>query len=193
MATMVPTSDLSKGMILEMDKSLHVVLDYQRFLAGKGNSEARMRVKIRDLKSGYTQEKVFRTDERVPKALVSSRNFQFLYQDGDIFHFMDGETYEEKLVARSTIGDRAYYLTDGLEIEMLVFEDEPVSADLPTAVDLKIRETEPGYKGDTASGSTKKAITETDLSLQVPLFLNSGDVIRVDTRTGTYISRVESG
>ncbi len=190
MATMVPTSELSRGMVLEMDGNLHTVLEYARFLAGKGNSEARMRVKIRDLKTGYTQEKVFRTDERVPKASVDSRTFQYLYNDGDIYHFMDQETYEEKLMARETLGDAANFLTDGLEVEMLVFREEPVSAQLPTSVELVIKDTDPGYKGDTATGGTKKAVLETGLSVNVPLFLNPGDTIKVDTRTSDYIERV---
>ena len=190
MATMVPTSGLSRGMILEMDNGLHVVLEYARFLAGKGNSEARMRVKIRDLKTGYTQEKVFRTDERVPKAVVDSRTFQFLYSDGDMFHFMDSETYEERLMSRDELGTAASYLTDGLNVEMLVYQDQPISVQLPTSVELKVTETDPGYKGDTATAGTKKAMTETGLSIAVPMFLNSGDVVKVDTRSGEYVSRV---
>ena len=190
MATMVPTSELNRGMVLEMEGGLHTVLEYARFLAGKGNSEARMRVKIRDLKTGYTQEKVFRTDERVPKAAVDSRTFQYLYNDGDLFHFMDQETYDEKLMSRDALGDAASFLTDGLEVEMLVFQDEPVSAQLPTAVELRIDETDPGYKGDTATGGAKKAVLETGLSVNVPLFLNTGDTIKVDTRTAEYIERV---
>ncbi|MEE9284442.1 MAG: elongation factor P [Dehalococcoidia bacterium] len=190
MAIMVPTSDLSRGMILEIGGSLHTVLEHQRFLAGKGNSEARVRVKMRDVKSGYTQEKVFRTDERVPKANVDSRAFQFLYNDGDLFHFMDGHTYEEKIIARDALGAAPDYLTDGLSVQMLVYKDEPVSVELPITVDLRIAETDPGYKGDTAQGGTKKATTETGLKVDVPLFLNTGDVIKVDTRRGEYLSRV---
>ena len=192
MATMVPTSELSRGMVLEMDGNLHTVLEYARFLAGKGNSEARMRVKIRDLKTGYTQEKVFRTDERVPKAAVDNRTFQYLYNDGDLYHFMDQETYDEKLMSRDSLGDAANFLTDGLEVEMLVFRDEPVSAQLPTAVQLRIDETDPGYKGDTATGGAKRAVLETGLAVNVPLFLNTGDTIKVDTRTSEYIERVSS-
>lgn len=192
MATMVPTSELNRGMVLEMEGGLHTVLEYARFLAGKGNSEARMRVKIRDIKTGYTQEKVFRTDERVPKAAVDSRTFQYLYNDGDLFHFMDQETYDEKLMSRDALGDAANFLTDGLEVEMLVFQDEPVSAQLPTAVELRIDETDPGYKGDTATGGAKKAVLETGLAVNVPLFLNTGDTIKVDTRTAEYIERVSS-
>ena len=190
MATMVPTSELSRGMILEMNNALHTVLEHQRFLAGKGNSEARVRVKIRDVRTGFTQEKVFRTDERVPKAVVDSRVFQFLYADGDLFYFMDGETYDEKILSRESLRAAVPYLTDGLEVEMLVYEDEPISLELPTTVDLKIAQTDPGYKGDTATAGTKKATTETGLVIDVPMFLDQGDVVRIDTRSGAYVSRV---
>ncbi len=190
MATMIPTSEVSKGTILEIGGALHTVLERERFLAGKGNSEARIRVKIRDIKTGYTQEKVFRTDERVPKAAVDSRNFQFTYREGDLFHFMDGETYEDKIMSVDRLGDVVNYLTDGLTLEMLVFQEEPISAELPTSVELRIADTDPGYKGDTAQGGTKKATTETGLVVDVPLFMNTGDVIKVDTRTGAYGGRV---
>ena len=190
MPTMVPTSDLSRGMVLEMGGSLHTVLEHQRFLAGKGNSEARVRVKLRDVKSGNTQEKVFRTDERVPKADVDSRTFQFLYNDGDLFHFMDGDTYEEKVLSRDALGDATDYLTDGLSVQVMVHNEQPVAVELPTTVDLRIEETDPGYKGDTAQGGSKQATMETGLQVDVPLFLNTGDVIKVDTRSGEYLSRV---
>jgi elongation factor P len=189
MATMIPTSEVSKGTILEIGGALHTVLERERFLAGKGNSEARIRVKIRDVKTGYTQEKVFRTDERVPKASVDNRNFQFTYRDGDLYHFMDGETYEDKIVSADTLGGVVDYLIDGMTLEMLVFEEEPISAELPVSVDLRITETDPGFKGDTAQGGTKKATTETGLVVDVPLFLNTGDVIKVDTRNGGYGGR----
>lgn len=190
MASMVPTLDVSRGMILEIDGSLHAVLEHQRFLAGKGNSEARVRLKIRDVRSGRTQEKVFSTDDRVAKADVEVRAFQFLYNDGDLFHFMDSQTFEEKLIARGSLGQAGYYLTDGLPVELLMYRDEPLTVQLPITVDLRIKTTEPGFKGDTATGANKKAITETGLEVTVPLFLNSGDVIKVDTRTGEYLSRV---
>ena len=189
MATMIPTSEVSKGTILEIGGSLHTVLERERFLAGKGNSEARIRVKIRDVKTGYTQEKVFRTDERVPKASVDSRRFQFTYREGDLYHFMDGETYEDKIVSADTLGGVVNYLTDGLTLEMLVFQEEPISAELPVSVELRITDTDPGFKGDTAQGGSKKATTETGLVVDVPLFMNPGDVIKVDTRTGEYGGR----
>jgi len=190
MPTMIPTSEISKGTILEMNGSLFAVLEYERFKAGKGNSEARMRVKMRDLSSGFTKEQVFRTDDRVPKAEVESRPFQYLYNEGDLYTFMDKISFEQKSIADDVVGDAKYYLIDGLEVEMLVYNDRPVSVQLPINVDVKIVETEPGFKGDTATGGTKKATTDTGLTIDVPLFLNPGDVIRVDTRSGQYIARV---
>lgn len=190
MATMVPTSELSKGTILEMDGGLFAVLEYERFKAGKGNSEARVRVKMRDVKTGFTQEKVWRTDDRIPKAAVESDEFQFLYNDGDLYHFMDNGTFEEKVVQKKVIADAAPYLTGGLVVDMLVFQGNPISISLPTSVDLKIATTEPGYKGDTATSGTKKATMETGLTVDVPLFLNSGDTVKVDTRSGGYVSRI---
>ncbi len=190
MATMVPTSELSKGTILEMDGGLFAVLEYERFKAGKGNSEARVRVKMREVKTGFTQEKVWRTDDRIPRASVSSSQFQFTYNDGDLYHFMDNGTYEEKIVQKPILGDAAPYLTAGLVVDMLVYQDEPISISLPTNVDLKIVDTEPGFKGDTAAAGTKRATMDTGLVVDVPLFLAIGETIKVDTRTGGYISRV---
>ena len=190
MATMISTSDLSRGMILELDGNLYTILEYQGFKTGKGNSEARMRVRIRDIRSGFTQDRTFRTDERVPKASVESRPSQFLYNDGDLFHFMDTETYEQKLISRDALGPVAKYLTDGLAVEVLVHNEQPISVQLPINIDLDIADTDPGFKGDTAQADTKKATTTTGLLVDVPLFLNVGDTIRVDTRTGTYVARV---
>lgn len=190
MATMVPTSELSRGTILEMDGALFTVLEYQLFKAGKGNSEARIRVKIRDVKTGNTQEKVWRTDDRVPKAAVDNREMQFLYADGDLYHFMDNETFEEKILSKDALGSAAGFLMDGMMVETVVFKEQPISVQLPTSVDLKVAETDPGFKGDTANGGTKKAKLETGVEVNVPLFVNTGDTIRVDTRSSSYISRV---
>ena len=190
MATMVSMSDLSRGMILEVDGNLVTILEYQNFKTGKGNSEARMRMKLRDIRTGYTQDRTFRTDERVAKAAVENRSTQFTYNDGELYHFMDMETYDEKVVSRETLGEAAKYLTDGMELEMLVHNEEPVSVQLPITVDLLIADTDPGFKGDTATAGTKKATTETGLLVDVPMFLNPGDHIRVDTRSGAYVSRV---
>ena len=190
MGTMVSMSELSRGMILEMDGSLRMILSYQNFKTGKGNSEARMRVKLRDIRTGFTQDHTFRTDERVAKAAVENRSAQFTYNEGNLYHFMDMESYEEKIVPGETLGDSIKYLKDGMDLEMLVHNEEPVSVQLPITVELRIADTDPGFKGDTATAGTKKATTETGLLVEVPMFLSPGDVIRVDTRSGEYVSRV---
>lgn len=189
MATMISMSDLSRGIILELDDSLWVILNYQNFKTGKGNSEARMRIKLRDIRTGYTQDRTFRTDERVTKAAVENRQGQFLYNDSDLYHFTDMETYEEKILSGETLGDTKHYLLDGMDVELVMYKEQPLSVELPIIVQLRITETEPGFKGDTATAGTKKAITETGLSVDVPMFLNNGDFIKVDTRTGDYVSR----
>ncbi len=190
MANMIPMSDLSRGTILEIDGSLWTVMEYQGFKAGKGNSEARMRIKMRDVKTGNTKEVVYRTDDKVAKAAVENRDAQYTYFDGDLYHFMDSETFDERIISAKTLGDTAKYLKDGMAVELLLHGEEPLSVSLPVNVDLKIARTEPGFKGDTATASMKKAVTDTGLTVDVPMFLNEGDVIRVDTRTGGYVSRV---
>lgn len=190
MANMIPTSELSKGMILEIDGALWTLMEYQGFKAGKGNSEARVRMKIRDVRTGNTQERVYRTDDKVQKATVESQPGQYTYNDGDLYHFTDMETYDDKVVSGKVLGEVTKYLTDGLEVGLLLYKDEVLSVSLPITVDLRIAHTEPGYKGDTASAANKKATTDTGLVVDVPMFLNIGDTIRVDTRTGTYVTRV---
>ncbi len=190
MANMISMSDISRGMILEIDGSLWTLLEYQGFKAGKGNSEARMRMKLRDVRTGNTRDLVYRTDDKVAKAAVENRTAQYTYNDGDMFHFMDMETYDEKLITRQNLGETAKYLTDGMEVEVLMHNDEPLSVQVPNAVDLKVTKTDPGYKGDTATAGTKKATMHTGLVIDVPMFVNEGDTVRVDTRTGLYVSRV---
>ncbi len=190
MANMIPMSEISRGIVLEIDGALWTVLEYQGFKAGKGNSEARMRMKIRDVRTGQTQEKVYRTDDKVAKALVETRDGQYTYNDGDLYHFTDMETYDEKMVSEKVLGDTAKFLTDGLEVQLLIYRDEVLSVQLPITVDLTIAHTEPGFKGDTASAANKKATTDTGLVIDVPMFLNIGDTVRIDTRNNSYITRV---
>lgn len=190
MANMIAMSEITRGMIVEIEGNLYTIMEYQGFKAGKGNSEARMRMKLRDVRSGNTKELVYRTDDKVAKAAVENRTAQYTYNDGDMFHFMDMETYDEKLITRQNLGDTAKYLTDGMEVELLLLRDEPLSVQVPNAVDLKITQTDPGFKGDTATAGTKKATLHTGLVIDVPMFVNEGDTIRIDTRTGLYVSRV---
>ena len=190
MANMISMSEISRGMILEIDGALWTLLEYQGFKAGKGNSEARMRMKLRDVRTGNTRELVYRTDDKVARAAVENRPAQYTYNDGDLYHFMDMESFDEKIMARQTLGDTAKYLTDGMEVELLLLRDEPLSVQVPNAVDLKVTQTDPGYKGDTATAGTKKATTNTGLVIDIPMFVNEGDTVRIDTRTGLYVSRI---
>ncbi|MBF8299242.1 MAG: efp, partial [Dehalococcoidia bacterium] len=165
MANMVSMSEISRGMILEIEGSLWTILEYQGFKAGKGNSEARMRMKLRDIRTGNTRDIVYRTDDKVARADVENRSAQYTYNDGDLYHFMDLETYDEKIISGVTLGETAKYLVDGMQVELLLHGESPLSLQLPVTVDLKIVRTDPGYKGDTASAATKKAVTHTGLTI----------------------------
>ena len=190
MATMISMSELSRGTVLELDGSLFVILSYQGFKTGKGNSEARMRMKLRDVRTGYTQDRTFRTDERVARAMVENRASQFLYSDGEAFHFMDTVTFEQIYITSDMLGDRVNYLLPDGVISVEFFEGEPVGIELPQTVDLTVAETTPTIKGATASAQVKPATLETGLVVQVPPFVVAGDKIRVNTETGEYQARV---
>ena len=187
---MINVNELKKGIVLELDKTLYQVTDYELFKAGKGNSEARIRVKLRDMKSGANTERVFQTSDRVPRAMVERRAAQFSYQDGEMYYFMDSESYEQVGFSKDTISDSVPYLKDGMGVVLVVHGEQPISLELPITVDLKVMDTSPGFKGDTATNVTKAATLETGLVAQVPLFVNRGDVVRLDTRTGNYLERV---
>ncbi len=187
---MINVNELKKGIVLELDKTLYQVTDYELFKAGKGNSEARIRIKLRDLKTGLNSQRVFQTSDRLPRAIVEKRQAQFAYQDGDIYYFMDSESFEQVAFNKDTISDSIPFLKDGMGVVLLLHGEQPVSLELPITVDLKVSDTSPGFKGDTASNVTKPATVETGTTLQVPLFVNNGDVVRVDTRTGQYLERV---
>jgi elongation factor P len=190
MPTNIPALDVSRGTILQIDGGLWTVLDYQGFKAGKGNSEARVRMKLRDVRTGNTRDIVYRTDDKVARADVENRSAQYTYNDGDLFHFMDLETYDEKIMHRDILGDTAKYLVDGIGVELLLHGEQPLSVQLPVTVDMKITRADPGFKGDTAGAATKKATTHTGLTIDVPMFVNEGDVIKIDTRSGLYVNRV---
>ncbi|HEX2172756.1 MAG TPA: elongation factor P [Dehalococcoidia bacterium] len=185
---MITTSDLKKGITIELDGTLYNILDFQHIKMGRGSAQVRM--KLRDVRAGHTIERTFQAGDRFPRVRLEHRKYQFLYADEDFYHFMDNETFEQTQLNPETIGEGINYLKEGMNVEMLFYGDEPLGVDLPITVDLEIAETEPGFKGDTASGGSKPAKLETGLTVQVPLFLNTGDKIKVDTRTGTYIERV---
>ena len=183
----ITTNDLKNGMVLDLDGKLVQVVEFQHVKPGKG--PAFVRAKIRNVRSGGTVERTFRAGEKVERVTIDKREMQYLYRDGDDYVFMDSTTYEQITVASAALGDATGYLVDGSSVVLQMFGDEIVGTDLSAAVELKVTETEPGIQGDRVSGATKPATLETGLVLQVPLFVDTGDVIKVDTRSGEYITR----
>jgi elongation factor P len=185
---MIDVNDLRKGVTFEQDGSIFKVLDYHHNKPGRGN--ATIRIKARDLRTGTTLEKTFQSGDRVQDVRLDFHNVQYLYRDGDLFYFMDMETFEQPGIRGSIIGDAAGFLKEGMEVKLTFFDNEPIDIDLPTSVDLKVVQAEAAVKGDTATGVTKKVVTETGQEVQTPYFVVQGDTIRVDTRTGEYVTRV---
>jgi elongation factor P len=185
---MIDVNDLRKGVTFELDGSLYKVLDYHHHKPGRGN--ATIRIKARDLRSGTTLEKTFQSGDRVSDVRLDFHNVQYLYRDGDIFYFMDQETFEQPGIQSTILGESAGFLKEGMEVKLTFFNGEPIDIDLPTSVDLKVTRAEAAVRGDTATGVTKRIETETGKEVQVPYFVNEGDTIRVDTRTGDYVTRV---
>jgi len=185
---MIDVNDLRKGVTFEHDDQLWKVLEYSHNKPGRGN--ATIRVKLRNLRSGASMEKTFQSGDRVEDVRLDYHNVQYLYKDGDLYYFMDTETYEQPALGRSSLGDAVDYLKDGLEVKLTLYEGEALDLEMPVAVELEVTESEIGIKGDTATGATKLATMETGLKVQVPLFVNVGDTIRVETATGRYLTRV---
>lgn len=183
---MISGSELRKGIIIELDGKLLQVIDYQHI---KMKRTALAKVKLRDINAGHTFERSFQSNEKLVRVRLESRSMQYLYNDGDLYYFMDEESFEQMPLASDQLGDTLKYLKEGKSVEVSSYKDKVVSIDLPITVELRVSETEPGFKGDTATGGTKLAKLETGFSIQVPLFINEGDVIKIDTRTGTYLER----
>ncbi|MFQ5826547.1 MAG: elongation factor P [Dehalococcoidia bacterium] len=184
---MISTSDLKKGLTIELEGQLYQIVDYQHLKLGRGT--AQVRIKLRDIRVGHTIERTFQAGERFPRARLDYRPMQYLYQEGELYYFMDTENFEQTSLEASHLGDALSYLKEGMSLEVLFYKDSPLGVELPTAVELTVAETGPSFKGDTATGGTKPATLETGLTVQVPLFVNTGDRIKVDTRTGEYLER----
>ncbi|MEK6588111.1 MAG: elongation factor P [Chloroflexota bacterium] len=184
---MIDVNDLRNGVTFEMDGRLFRVIEYSHNKAGRG--KATIRTKVRDLRTGTVMEKTFISSDRVQDIRLDHRNVQFLYRQDELFTFMDTDTYEQPTLNASVLHDAIPYLTDGLEVKLIFHETEPIEVELPTAVELKVTQAETAVRGDTATGANKTVTTETGLKVQVPLFVGAGDRIRVDTRTGQYITR----
>jgi len=183
----VSTNDLKNGMTLELEGNLWTVLEFLHHKPGKG--QAVVRTKLRNLKTGAVLERTFKHDEKVGLAMLEKKEMQFLYHDGDHYVFMDSSTYEQIHVGAAALGDATRYIVDGSTMVLQFYKDEIIGLDLPAAVELTVSDTEPGIQGDRVSGARKPATLETGLVVQVPLFVNSGDRIKVDTRSAEYLTR----
>ena len=186
---MISTNDVRPGTALNLPEGLFTVTEYQHVKPGKGKAFVRM--KLKNARTGAVIDRTFRAGENVPKARIDRRDFTFLYKDDLGFNVMDGETYEQTSIAESLVGDAAGFLAEGMTVRIAMFEETPVDIELPASVELEVTFTEPGIKGDRVSGATKPVTLSTGRIIQAPLFVEQGDVLKVDTRTGDYITRVK--
>lgn len=181
-------NEVKSGLTILVDGEVWITLDCQHVKPGKGS--AFVRAKMRNMKTGAVLEKTFRGDEKIEEAFVEERKLQYQYTSGSLFHFMDQETFEEIAVSEENLGDKKLFLKDNLDVTAYFYKDDCLSVNLPNFIELKITHTEPGVKGDTAKSGTKPAQVETGATIQVPLFINEGDIIKVDTRSASYVERV---
>ena len=184
---MIDVNDLRKGVTFSLDDVLYKVLEYEHHKPGRG--KATIRVKARNMRTGTILDKSFISGDRVQDVHLDYHNVQYLYTDGSVYHFMDLETYDQPAIQANIIGDYGPFLKEGLEVKLTIYEGEPLDIEMPLSVDLLVTRADTAVRGDTATGVTKKVTTETGLLVQVPNFVGVGDTIRVDTRTGTYITR----
>ena len=184
---MVTTNDFRPGTAFEMDGNLLTIVNVEHIKLARGS--AVIKAKLRNIVTGAIFDQSFRSGDKYKVVRIESTEAQYLYADGDLFHFMDSESYEQVALDRQQVSDALPYLKEGNPVRLLRYDDRLIGIDIPINVELKIVATDPGHKGDTVSGATKPARLETGASVQVPLFVNEGDVIRVDTRTGTYMER----
>ena len=185
---MISSNDFRNGVTIVIDGQLWTVVEFLHVKPGKGSAFVRTRLK--NVKTGSTVERTFRAGEKLERATVDNREMQMLYNDADGYHFMDNETFENVTLQRDLIGEPADFLKDGMKVQVQFHDAVPIGIDLPAHVELRVDETDPGFKGDTATGTTKPAKLESGATVNVPLFVNPGDVIRIDTRDRRYIGRV---
>ena len=185
---MISTGELKKGITIELEGELYQIIDWQHIKMGRGS--AQVRLKLRDIRGGHTIERTFQAGERFTRARLERRTVQFLYSDEELYYFMDSESFEQSPLNRDQLGDAINYLKEGMSLDILSYQDEPIGVELPNSVELEVVDTGPGFKGDTATAGNKPAKLETGITIQVPLFVNNGDILRVDTRTGEYLERV---
>lgn len=184
---MIYAGDFRKGITFQINGEPHVVLDFQHVKPGKG--AAFVRTKYRNILTGATKEEAFSPNDKFPRALIETKTMQYLYSDGELYYFMDGETYEQIPISKEMVEDAIMYIRENDEATIKFYNGAPFIVEAPNFVDLKVIETEPGVKGDTATNVTKAATVETGAVIQVPIFIEAGEVIQIDTRSGEYLSR----
>ncbi len=184
---MISTNEFRTGLTIELEGDVFQVIDFQHVKPGKG--AAFVRSKLRNVRTGAVVEKTFNAGEKIPKARIERREVQYLYSDGKDYNFMDMESYDQIAMTADQLGDAVKYLKENMVIQVLTFQEKSIGVDLPNFVELEVIETSPGIKGDTASGGGKPATLETGAVVQVPFFINIGDKLQIDTRTGNYIKR----
>ncbi len=184
---MISSNDFRTGLTIEVDGDIYTVIEFQHVKPGKG--AAFVRTKLKNIRNGAVQEKTFRAGEKMARARIETKKMQYLYDSGDEYTFMDTETYDQINIPATRLTKERKYLLENMEVHIVSYQGEILGIDLPNTVVLEVVETEPGIKGDTATGATKAATFQTGLTIQVPLFINVGDKLIVDTRTEAYVSR----
>jgi elongation factor P len=184
---MIDTGALRKGVTIEIDGNLYNIVDWEHNKTGRGG--AKVRLKLRDVRAGHIIEQTYDAGSKFQRARVERQPAQYLYTEGDIFYFMNRETYDQIAMNRDRVGEASLFLKDNEDCQVLTYGDEAISVELPAAVVLEVSQTDPWVKGDTAQGGTKPARMQTGLSVNVPLFVNTGDRVKVDTRSGEYLER----
>ena len=184
---MISAGDFRNGVTIELEGNIYQIIEFQHVKPGKG--AAFVRTKLKNIVSGGVVEKTFRPTEKCPTAHIDRKDMQYLYSDGDLYYFMDMETYEQQPIDKSKLGSAFQFVKENMEVKVLSYKGNVFGVEPPNFVELEVTETDPGFKGDTATNATKPATLETGAEIKVPLFINQGDMIRIDTRTGEYMER----
>ncbi len=184
---MIDAGDLKKGIAIELDGVLYQIIDWQHIKVARGS--AQVRLKLRDIKGGHTIERTFSAGDKFNQVRLEQKSAQYLYQDGNLYYFMDNESFEQTPLTSEQLGDALNYLKEGTTVTISRHGDDAIGIEMPITVELVVTETGPSYKGDTSQAGTKPAVLETGVTIQVPYFISTGDTIRVDTRNGSYVER----
>ena len=190
MASVYPTNEFKKNVKLEIDNTPYQIVEFQHVSPGKGS--AFTRTKLKNLLNGNVIERTFKSGDRIPAANVEIKDMQFLYKDNNGFNFMNSENFEQIVISTEQIGDQSEFMQDNMQVQVLFYNEKPITVDLPTFVELRVAETAPAFKGDTVTGGTKPAKMETGAVVQVPFHISEGDVLKIDTRDAVYVEKVNN-